>query len=423
MTTRHADLVEYGSALELELEPADVSELRAVARRWRTALRLRHEPLLAVHLEGSRYAVSARGVAGFVRIGDLNFQIAPKFLNADLAGPGWKRALWRLIAYGHGVDLLNAKAAGTTVASDGIADVLADLFIASVSHAAVKGYPLGYVPDRERSDFLRGRLDQQRVSELLPFTGKLPVITSRLTKDVPTNRLLKWAALELAKLVETPHRRKTLRMWAATLDGVAPHPPRADRVESPNRQYAHLIAGVEIGKLLLNDRSASFGPGTLDLPGFLWDSEDLFERTTLRLFDEAARPLGMAATKRSRPLIQYSIDGSPHQGHTTPDVDVHERGTTRFLADAKYKVLGAEPDNDDVYQVMAGGRVATVSTTALVYPDSGSRLSVREFFPFGYGEPARIDALLLGLEAFASERGVRVLRQDVTSWLEENLVP
>lgn len=411
------DLEENGPPGQLSLTPEEVARVRAASARWRQRLKIRHEPLSLTSVGGSDYELSANGVAGFVRLGSLNIEIAPKFLPVASAGSGWRDALWRLLLFGEGLEYLGPRASGTSSANAGLADLLAEVLLNSVAAASVRGYPLGYTSEKQTSQFMRGRLDQSRLQVLVPFRGVVPVVTRRLTRDIPINRLLKWAATELARAVETPHRRKRLLAWTAGLPEVSDVPPHVDRVSRPDRQHEHLSAAFDVAKTLLADRRGAFGDGELDLPGFLWDSEDLFERVVRRLFDVAGRPLGLVATKRAHHLLADHTSGNPRYTSTTPDVDVHAAGVSRLLVDAKYKVLGRDPLSDDVYQVLSGGRVTGVSRVALAYPSSGSGLTVRDYEPVGLGATTDLSTLQLGLEAFATRSGIIHLQEEVRDWM------
>lgn len=418
----YVEIDEYGDPVTISPTESDVVALKIASRRWRSQLRLASNPIEVRPLPGGDYSILAKNVAGFVRVGNLSLDIAPKFLNRASAGPAWRAALWRMLAYGYGYDLLGAMASGSFVENDGIADVLADLFLRSASQASIRGYPLGYVFAAERSQFLRGRLDVRRLHAELPFTGRVPVVSTRLSRNIALNRLLKWAALRLSRLVESPHRRRALTVWANQLADVTPRPPRLEHVPSPRRHYPHLEPAVDVAKVLLADQSAGFAQGGLELPGFLWNSDDLFERTARRLFNDAARPNGLAATKRGHRLVAVAEpSGGVRYSSTFPDIDVHAAGAARLIADAKYKVLGRDPSSDDIYQVLAGGRAADVENVALVYPAGGVGVASRRTEPVGPGRPLHLHLVIIGLESFGSAVSLRNLQADLSAWLSAAL--
>jgi len=412
------EVIEYGQAITLEIGQSEADAISETSALWRRRLKLKEPPFRLTQLSHNKYNLEARGVAGFIRIGNLTLEIAPKFLNHDTAGPNWRSAMWRFLAYGRGIEALS-QTSGHTGVEEGIADVVADMFLMSLKGASTRGYPLGYKSHRLNSSFVSGRLDPKKYSNLLPVTGKLGIITSQLTSDISTNRLLKWAGLELARLVESPDRRKRLNLWVSELPNVSPIPPRLDQIPSLSHQYPHLVQAVEIGKLLLDDKETSYASGDISLPGFLWDSDDLFERATRRLLSESARPLGLNVSKRGHILAKTIHTDKEALTHTTPDIDVWSGEHSIFIVDSKYKNLGRNPSNEDFYQILAAGRVRSVPTVALLYPATGTGITDRFYNPQGSGCPMTVLVTTIGLESFTSRTQIRLLRNEVTNWINK----
>ncbi|WP_165356553.1 hypothetical protein [Sphingosinicella sp. BN140058] len=355
-----------------------------------------------------------------MKIGKLSVEIAPKFINRASRGAGWRSAMWRFLAYGHGIETLS-DASGTSADEEGIADVIAELFLGALRGASARGYPLGYSERRFRSPFLRGRLDPRDYKRLLPVTGQLGVMASQLTRDVPTNRLLKWAGNQLELTVEDPGRRQQLRSWAGELPNVQSSWTRRAVVPSARRHHPHLAHAVEIAKMLADDRQVAYESGELTLPGFLWDSENLFERAVRRLFAEAARPLGLSVTKESLPLATTVFSGTIQTTRTTPDITVR-RGKHHVLhADAKYKTLGEHPKNIDFYQVLSAGLVSSVRHVALMYPTSDDGISHRAYTPVAEGNPQVVSIAKVGLGSFSTKKGIEMLRSEMQSFLRNCL--
>jgi 5-methylcytosine-specific restriction endonuclease McrBC regulatory subunit McrC len=410
------ELVENAPPVPVALTPSQAVSIADTSTHWRKKLRLREDPIRLSIGPNDSYLIEARGVAGFIRVGEVTLEIAPKFINRETAGTGWRAAMWRFLAYGHGIQALS-DAAGSPSKEEGIADVLADMFMASLKGAAARGYPVGYRTSAFSTPFLRGRLDPKEYAKLLPPTGKLRVVAPALTTDTPTNRLLKWAGSELAATVEEPHRRQQLINWSAELPGVSSAPPAARAVPLPRRHHPYLVHAVEIAKLLLDDWEAGYESGELLLPGFLWDSENLFERAARRLASDACRSLGLSVVKAPLPLARLKSNDTDARLDTIPDITIRAGGAPLFLMDAKYKVLGEHPNNADVYQVLAGGRVADVGSVALLYPAGDNSLASSSYMPFGEGMPSLVSTVTIGLGAFSSRSALRSLRDEFASWI------
>jgi 5-methylcytosine-specific restriction endonuclease McrBC regulatory subunit McrC len=412
------ELVENASPVPVALTPSQAVSIADTSTHWRKKLRLREDPIRLSTGPNDSYLIEARGVAGFIRVGEITLEIAPKFVNRETAGAGWRAAMWRFLAYSHGIQALS-DAAGSPSREEGIADVLADMFMASLKGASARGYPVGYRTSAFSTPFLRGRLDPKEYATLVPPTGKLRVLAPALTTDTPTNRLLKWAGSELAATVEEPQRRQQLINWSGELPGVLNAPPSPQAVPLPRRHHPYLVHAVEIAKLLLDDWEAGYKSGELLLPGFLWDSENLFERAARRLASDACRSLGLSAVKVPLPLARLKTNETAARLDTTPDITIQASGAPLFLMDAKYKVLGEHPNNADVYQVLAGGRVAGVGSVALLYPAGGTSLTISSYVPFGEGLPNLVSAVTIGLGAFSSRSGLRSLRDEFASWISQ----
>jgi 5-methylcytosine-specific restriction endonuclease McrBC regulatory subunit McrC len=413
------ELVENDPPVAIKLAGLDAASIAETSAHWRKKLRLREEPLrLSIASDGS-HLIEARGVAGFIRVGETTLEIAPKFINHETIGAGWRAAMWRFLAYGHGIQALS-DTTGSPSKEEGIADVLADMFLASLKGASARGYPVGYQTSALSTAFLRGRLDPREYSKLLPPTGRLRVRAPQLTTDTPTNRLLKWAGTELAATVEEPHRRRRLINWLGELPGVGSTAPSQSAVPLPRRHHPYLVHAVEIAKLLLDDWEAGFESGQLLLPGFLWDSENLFERAARRLAAEACRPLRITVRKCPYPLA--TLHGDPDsQLDTIPDITLELGGEPVLMMDAKYKALRTHPLNDDIYQVLAGGRVTAVEAVALVYPATDNSLTTMRYEPIGSGLPTSVSTLRIGLGAFSSRAGIRSIRDQLTEWIAQRV--
>ncbi len=414
------ELIEYGPEVIIEITPYDYELITRSSDAWRQRLKLKMEPLIIKPLGFNKYGLQARGVAGFIKIGNIPIEISPKFLNREIAGTNWRSSMWRFLAYGYGIETISESSGAIFNEDEGIADILADIFLTSMKNTNVLGYPLGYKTSHIDSSFVSGKLDPQRYSKILPVTGKIGIITTKLTQDIPVNRMLKWACNELLKIVESPIRRKMLHHWKNELPHVSSIPPRIEQINFSKLQYPHIVQALEIAMLLFDDKKIGYKNGERSLPGFLWDSDNLFERATRRLISEASRNLGINSTKRSHPLSEI-IEGDSRLPSmiTIPDIDVWSNNKSLFIADSKYKNLGKNPLNSDFYQILAVGRVCKVDTVALLYPSSSIGLTTQIYKPCGNSLPKTVFVTTIGLGSFSSQLQINLLRTKVTKWLSE----
>lgn len=406
-------LIEYGNTVPLNVEQAVINDIKIASSRWHTKLNLQREPIVISGNVQEGFNIKARDVAGFISVGGQTIEIAPKFINYNTLGSNWQSAMWRFLMYGFKVKAIG-ETSGKVGVEEGLIDFLANLYISSLQGVSAKGYPLGYKETRYDSEFVKGRLDPKRYHTLMPFTGKVGIISSQLTRDIPTNRLLKWAGLELARTVESKEIRKKLISWTDELKGVSSLPPKIESISSIKREYPYLVHSIEIAKMLLEDRNAGFGAGKSTLPGFLWDSSTLFERATRRLFHEACHSLGLKVSKKKLPLAQ----SGKKEMKTEPDIDIRSGQTSVLIVDPKYKVKSTNPENTDLYQIMAAGRVRDVKTVALIYPAEGLGITEEIYIPHGIGFPETVVVLTIGLQSFSSKVETNNLIQDIRKWIE-----
>ncbi len=392
------------------LETSAVEELRASGERWAVELGVPSPPLY-VRRSGGTYVLGARHVTGFVRVGDLQIEIRPKFLAGPAATDGrpWQRALWNALRLAPGqLDLQGPLPARLTGAAT-FADLLAESFLASVARGSARGLPRHYTEHEVDTPALRGRLRTDRPVALLTRPWALPCRASQLSEDTPVAQLLRWAAVRLARLsVSTPRARALLDL-AESLGGHAPPPAAAAVERTPlGTQYAGLGLARDIGLLLLRGRSLEPQPGSGQIHGVLWVTHRLFERTVQELARRAARSLGLRAITGRVRLGEGASAGADIS--TTPDVRILSAGRTVLVLDAKYKVRPGNPEADDAYQVIAGAHAVRSPAAALVYPSTRPRHD--NWRLQGDGPPWALTAIGVDLLSLAGdERGHSVVEQ------------
>ena len=409
-------LIENGNAVEVAVSLNDLRELENLNSIWKQRLKLRNLPIIISNQKTSSVTLQARNVAGFVRIGELQLEILPKFIAGLTEKAGWQTVLWNFLAYGHGLTL-SETSAGQASKDLEIPELMADLFLTSLEKASVMGYPIGYRKDKFVSGFLKGRLDPRSFGKLIPVTGRLSNIASRLSSNVPETQLLMWASNKLSQLVREPRLKQALIRWRASVPGVDSGLP-TQKIIGAERRYPHLKDALSIAHLLAIETGIIYGEGKMELPGFLWNSDALFEAVCFRLFQDSARSLGINSDK-PRIILATGKDhtGSIVKAHTIPDM-MFQRGGKRLLSlDAKYKTLASTPNTSDIYQALAVGRAAGLKEVGLVYPTEGRTVRTRALHPVGAGEPEIVHVVEIGLGAFERKSGINQLQLSIAEWL------
>lgn len=417
-------LVEYGEPVPLpDVEPGTVDQLVEHGEAWKKQLGLSHSPFCIGERNGM-VTISARDVAGFLRIGDLDVEVAPKFLSGPAITTGrWRAALWRILAATDDDPLL----APPTIASDEPTRTISDLmgwsFLASMTAARLRGMPRGYTERRGQLPVLRGRIDVSRTADMVLHPYRLHCVYDVYSEDIAVNRLLRWAAQALARDVLSPRLTRALQGEVAALEGVGGVPPgllEAERLVLPP-QYRQLEPAVRIARLLLRGHSLVHRRGTEGVHGFLWKSADVFERFVFRLVRRVSRQVGGLYVKK-QPVGLGTPDGSGGRAfRTEPDVRISDNARTRIVLDAKYKTwAGHAPKREDRYQVIVGGWVVSCDFVGLVYPSlDGERQYPLSWSLHGPAAPSKMVSIFVNLIEMADKRGERRLLSD----LRQDLAP
>ncbi len=423
MTT--VTLREYGSARWAELTTQECAGLEAASGAWKKSLGLPEAPLV-IEPEGGRAALSARHVAGTIRVGSVNVEIAPKFLDPDANDlRDWRQAFWQILIIAQGGRSLFGQAAGADTDALSIADLLAEIFITSYARGSIRGMPLQYTEVAGTHPSVRGSFDSRRFAEWTAEPWRVPTVENLLTADTPLARLLAWAASQLRTLVFSSGLARELDGVSHGLPGVVAAVPTLDQAERIQLGVQHegLRPALEVAILLLRGHGVRHGAGDRDVIGFLWKSEDIYERFLFWLCREAGRSRGLRVSKGA---ARFGISKTATSLTTTPDV-VFSRldGTVFAVLDAKYKILNSKPKAGDSYQILTAANHFGCEGVGLVYPSSTVRTQTdwRVKSALG-GRDVVITALHLDLLSAATTSGRRDLIDSIATWLDGlSLIP
>ena len=286
-TTPTISLVENDEGLAVPLTDQERLLLGRQNRFWQSSLRLNREPF--IYDDGK---LSARDVTGFVTLGGFAVEVAPKFLTpAGTDNEQWRRSLWAILARVYKTPVLGSATLGQVTASNYLPDLLGMVLLGSLLASKPNGRPMGYTTEQGRLGHLQGRLNVGRIVDLLTFPGEVPCEYDVYSEDVPTNRLLRWAAEQLASQVRSVRLSHDLLEEAVAIKTVSPFLPSlidAERISLPTH-HASLQPAVTVGQLLLVGRGLQHGNGSQELPGFLWKSAEVFERFVGYLIQRVVR--------------------------------------------------------------------------------------------------------------------------------------
>jgi 5-methylcytosine-specific restriction enzyme subunit McrC len=347
---------------------------------WKEVLSLSKDPF-ETNLEANKIEIFAKGITGFIRIDNLQIEIAPKFLSRNKDSNEWRTALTRALFITNQQKFFDKNQTSSNKTDSFLSDLMAETFLDSLELGINLGLPRAYNEKREMLPFYRGSYDSQKFISHLYKPHLIPCKYDEYTTENLINQMLKTASIELSKSVYSTSLAVRLIELANSIEARY-QVPSVIQIESifVPPQYNYLIEAVEIAKLLFQNKSLEHNVGDNSLKGFLWDSATVFEKIVkLIIKTYCIRSKRYQFTDKPLTLIQfadrYTVSRIKVKVETTPDVRILQSNETKFLLDAKYKIWTRQPKNEDVYQVMAGARVSDCKLASLVYPlpeDRGS---------------------------------------------------
>ncbi len=414
-TLRTITLTENDPGKRCPLSQQEQVLLARQNRFWQSSLGLSRRPF--AYDDGK---LSAREVTGFVTLGSLAVEVAPKFLSPSIEREEhWRKSLWAILARVYRAPVLGSPTPGQVTAANHLPDLLGMVLLGSLDATKPSGRPMGYITEQNRLAHLQGRLDTARIMDFLTHPGQVPCEYDVYAEDVPTNRLLRWASEQLSSQVRSVKLAHELSEEALALKTVSAIPPslaEAERITLPTH-HASLQPAVTVGQLLLVGRGLQHGSGSQDLFGFLWKSAEVFERFAWYLIQRVIRRrfVGLKIAGH-RVRLANPIGQGTRALWTIPDVRLEGKGRTLAVLDAKYKIWHSQPNSSDVYQVVTGAWLRNCGVAGLIYPSpTGKPKGVIRWRLLGSGNPTDLWALFINLTEVGDSSRERDLEDSIAS--------
>ncbi len=386
------------------------------AQRLQTTLGLRDLPLRLVDgADGLR--LNSSGIAGTVRIGRREFDIAPKHVSDPSSA--WRPSLLVMIerAARRRIDFTVTDHLSFSHMS--FVDYFAFAFSACLDRASRREQVRLYRSQRETSPVLRGRLlVSEQLRSALTRPHLLVCEVDRLDSDNPVNQLLRWAGSQLLKDVRDGGVRRALSHQLDKLPPVSrSRPPLPFRNRLP-QQFAHYSTAVELALALVRAQGPDPRGGASPGAGFAVGTERLFEQFVEQslLVASAGRQWTVDPQLRER----FAVAVAPNEGRdyfSQPDNVVRLGGKTTLVVDAKYKRFedasedfrGGRPTNADLYQMAAAGVAHGCNRALLLYPRLGSSddAPIRWWSVQGWkDQPIKVGVATLDLDRLGTSAGL-----------------
>ncbi len=415
---RRIVLQEYGDPVLCAVDLMDWNALSKANARWRKALGLPSDPIRVDIVGHEIVQLRAEGVTGVVRVGAIDIEVVPKFL--DAAGERWQAVLWQILTVVAGGYVDDNFTNAHELSSLSMPDLLAEVYLNSYWKGAARGLPRGYQTECATGGVLRGSLDMSRLDEWVARPWQLPYIADHLTDDTNIARLLRWTADILVGTVRHTGRARVLSDLLGSLNHIARWPPHlldAQRI-SLGTQHQGLEAALAVGIMLLTGSGLHHAQGDHLLSGFLWNSDEIYENYIYWLCNKAAHRVNHRIDKR---VIQFGevLSGEGRKLETTPDVVFRDiNGAAVAVTDSKYKTLGTRPKAADTYQILTAAHVLGCRRVSLTYPVAFARSPTvwRVASALG-GSDVELTALPVNLMALAAQGGTEPLIKTMSDWL------
>lgn len=405
------------TADEREAFRRHVAQLSA---RLRSELGLREDPFAVVEANDGT-TLQTRGVAGTIRLGSRLIDVRPKHVEPTV-DDSWQTVLLLMVERVTRRRALYTASRRLKYRVGTFLDTLAMGLAMELEEATRYTEIRSYRSHREESGQLRGRMlvsEQLRSAVLKPH--KIICEVDELSADNPANRLLHWAARQLAAMASQPIVRRELSVQCGKLPYMSP-PFRAPSQLSFKlpRQYQHYAGAIELATAFAKGLTTAHGSSNIGGAGFLVGTERLFESFVERSLATVLAGTPWSVTAQERAAFAHpEIVGSGRSYFSKPDNVVHHDDSAVLLIDAKYKrfqdatefASTGRPSNGDLYQMVAACVAHGSPRALLVYPRMSSADCRTDWAPTWWqipigGTRLRIGAVTIPVQMLADNDGL-----------------
>ncbi len=283
--------------------------------------------------DGAR--LMALGLIGYLPLtSSITLNIVPKFpiqnlwLMLEIGGENYRNILPTIRRY-------------QTSANPAPIQMLVRSFCHYLRQAVAAGFERTYYP-RQQSGYYKPRVEFGRtINQFISRGNPVNAVSSvfEFGLDSPVNQVIKAACLRFARLLPIGDtwndERRLIRYALETLQRVEAREPTTlnfDLEAAVSRRLRPQYGGMlRIYHLLLTGGGISFTfePGGKELPSFLFNLDDIFERFVRQAFVSGFREHGISV-----------LDGNKHQGRLFEDSKVYPTKSDIIFRRSKREVLG-----------------------------------------------------------------------------------
>jgi 5-methylcytosine-specific restriction endonuclease McrBC regulatory subunit McrC len=276
----------------------------------------------------------------------------------------------------YSMSLSSAHLSGVGSRFDRAVDGLCDLIQAARRTRTLREYTVREESNRN----YRGRLRFPQHSLLeIRRPGYFHTTWAELHQDIAPNRFLR-SVLDIAYSRTSGRVRRRVEGVLSDFDAVTSANPSVEYERIDLRRLpAPYSEAIALARALLDGHIPGLYAGDMEGASEVLLMPGLFEKFTARLFNDAARQLGLTASaqQHGRHLARWT--SGPFDGRElveiVPDVEVHAKPSVNplLVADSKWKHLapsrpGLDIDAGDVHQMLAYGVGLSCRRALLIYP-------------------------------------------------------
>lgn len=319
--------------------------------------------------------------AGVVNVGGRVVEILPKVEASDSTPDNCRGVFLRLLSLAEGLRLHSFGNVGQSIRMGPLLDVFITAFFDDVRRILGAGLLRRYREREEDLTVVRGRiLWKRQVGSLAMRPDRVACRFDALDADNDVNRVIKAA---LAALRPNLRSAGLLRRWSElwpAFDEVALVPAASassNRIVL-DRQTRRYASALRWAGWLLRLLSPSLRAGASDVPGLVFDTNQLFERAVgrhlLRRTSRQGGDLRLSTQETGRFLGAIEADRALPAVPLKPDLVFHKGERVSLVADTKWKRVDVgrtghvEPATGDVYQMLAYAAAFECNDVALIYP-------------------------------------------------------
>lgn len=373
-------MIEYkaqeNAYLDLDgINKSDLNDLLEIGVQVKDKLGLMSSPIQYV----SESRVYIGSIIGNLSLNNTRLIIKPKFSSDDDSKTdSVKKLLERTIKCSIGN--LNSTVYFTrnsVISSDEIfVDVLATLFVASLTTALRGNKIMQYEEIIEKSKVIKGRILMAKQLSQPVIDEKTWCKFNRMSDNNIYNQLLYWTCKYLSESVRNFNLKKRLLMlsreFVQQTDLLSVHAVRNLKL---SRQYSEYI------EVLLISQSLYLGSGGVkqtgntgnQICGYVINMERAFENIVCRYSNIASAKLGFS--HKGQASIRFATaNGSYDYDYDIRPDDLVSNGVQYLVMDAKYKALSSDskykrkPSREDFYQMVSSCIAYNSPEAILIYP-------------------------------------------------------